>query len=240
MYKWKWRTSTAKKNHSNYVLKTQYPGKQIFKPVSWLYFFFAENCLAAKFLNLNTSLWTEKLVGATFRLGAALPVTSPVRRPSSPTFEVTLMPQDNTLGWKFARPKISRLDSALAELDFEYPTIKSLKTPNNSAIVLKNSNHNNRQSLLCPKELPEPASSCRFFSSTVDFHVSRSIRGSMIVGKRSFVFDNIPSETRWTLPVHTNIYQRAVLKLASAQGFLNQNALRSNLLQGVVDIKSVL
>ena len=50
------------------------------------------------------------------------------------------MPKDTTLGWKFARP------------NFEYPTIKSLRppnnTPNNSAIVLKNSNHNNRQSLI--------------------------------------------------------------------------------------------
>ena len=32
---------------------------------------------------------------------------------------------------------IYRLDSALAELDFEYPTIKSLRTLNNSAIVQK-------------------------------------------------------------------------------------------------------
>ena len=58
------------------------------------------------------------------------------------------MPKDTTLGWKFARPKISRLHLTLAELDFEYPTIKSLRAPNNSAIVLKNSNHNNRQSLI--------------------------------------------------------------------------------------------
>ena len=57
------------------------------------------------------------------------------------------MPKDTTLGWKFARPKISRLHLTLAELDVEYPTIKSLRPHNNSAIVLKNSNHNNRQSL---------------------------------------------------------------------------------------------
>ena len=38
---------------------------------------------------------------------------------------------------------------SLDELDFEYPTIKSLRAPNNSAIVLKNSNHNNRRSLIC-------------------------------------------------------------------------------------------
>ena len=36
----------------------------------------------------------------------------------------------------------------LAELNFEYPTIKSLRAPNKNAIVLKNSNHNNRQSLI--------------------------------------------------------------------------------------------
>lgn len=38
---------------------------------------------------------------------------------------------------------------------------------------------------------------------------------------------------------HANIYERAVLWLASAQRFLNQNSLRFNALQGVVDIKSV-
>ena len=74
---------------------------------------------------------------------------SPVRRPSSSTLADTLMLKDTTLGWKFAPPKISRLHMTLAELDFEYPTIKSLRAPNNSAIVLKNSNHNNRQSLIC-------------------------------------------------------------------------------------------
>ena len=77
-----------------------------------------------------------------------LPFPSPVRRQSSLTLEDTLMPKDTTLGWKFARPKISRLHLTLAELDFEYPTINSLRAPNNTAIVLKNSNHNNRQSLM--------------------------------------------------------------------------------------------
>ena len=50
---------------------------------------------------------------------------------------------------KICSPEISRLHLTLAELDFENPTIKSLRAPNNSAIVLKNSNHNNRQSLIC-------------------------------------------------------------------------------------------
>ena len=59
------------------------------------------------------------------------------------------MPKNTTLEWKSARPKISRLDSALSELDFEYPTIKSRKTPDNSTIQ-NNSNHNNRQSYRKP------------------------------------------------------------------------------------------
>ena len=50
---------------------------------------------------------------------------------------------------KICSTEISRLHLTLAELDFEYPTIKSLRALNNSAIVLKNSNHNNRQSLIC-------------------------------------------------------------------------------------------
>lgn len=85
-------------------------------------------------------------------------------------------------------------------------------------------------------ELRDPASSCVFFASTVDFQVSWSIPRGTIVGKRSFIFDNYRQKLGALFHTNQDVYQRAVLRLASAKRFLNQNALRFNALQGVVDM----